>query len=111
MTAAFDILAATKADLETIAEIHRDARHVAMPWLPNIHTPEEDLWFFHAYFILELTLANLETLKDIFKNELAVANKQLIELKDELERIGVDDVWATITVMLQEGEFGEQDLN
>ncbi len=46
MTVKFDIMAATEPDLTAIARIHRSARQAAMPWLPDIHTPEEDLWFF-----------------------------------------------------------------
>ena len=37
---------ASSADAKTIAKIHRTARQQAMPWLPVIHTPEEDLWYF-----------------------------------------------------------------
>jgi putative acetyltransferase len=37
---------ATSADAKMIAKIHRTARQTAMPWLPVLHTPEEDLWYF-----------------------------------------------------------------
>ncbi len=40
------ICEASSADLKAIAKIHRAARREAMPWLPELHTPEEDLWFF-----------------------------------------------------------------
>lgn len=37
---------ATQTDAKTIAKIHRSARAAAMPWLPVVHTAEEDLVFF-----------------------------------------------------------------
>jgi putative acetyltransferase len=37
---------AFKADAEQIAIINRKARETAMPYLPNLHTPEEDIKFF-----------------------------------------------------------------
>jgi putative acetyltransferase len=39
---------ASSADATAIAQIHRTARQKAMPWLPVLHTPEEDLWFFNT---------------------------------------------------------------
>lgn len=56
MTVQFDILSATEADINAIAHIHRDARQVAMPWLPDIHTPEEDRWFFENIVLKQDTL-------------------------------------------------------
>lgn len=37
---------ALPADAEKIAMIHRSARQAAMPWLPVLHTPTEDLRYF-----------------------------------------------------------------
>ena len=37
---------ATPDDAARIAEIHRRARIQAMPWLPIVHTPEEDFDYF-----------------------------------------------------------------
>lgn len=37
---------ANKADASAIAQIHRSARAAAMPWLPVIHSADEDLAFF-----------------------------------------------------------------
>lgn len=37
---------AAHADARTVAEIHRSARAAAMPWLPVMHSVEEDLAFF-----------------------------------------------------------------
>lgn len=39
---------ATRADATAIAQIHRAARQKAMPWLPALHTPEEDHWYFET---------------------------------------------------------------
>ena len=37
---------ATPEDAEVVARIFREARDEAMPWLPDLHTPEEDVgWF------------------------------------------------------------------
>lgn len=37
---------ATPADAEVVARINRESRAEAMPWLPDLHTPEEDVaWF------------------------------------------------------------------
>ena len=37
---------ATPDDAETVARINRESRAEAMPWLPDLHTPEEDVaWF------------------------------------------------------------------
>lgn len=33
-------------DADVLAAIHRTARAAAMPWLPDLHTPEEDRVFF-----------------------------------------------------------------
>ncbi|MEM7766361.1 MAG: GNAT family N-acetyltransferase [Pseudomonadota bacterium] len=37
---------ARPGDAEALARLHREARAAAMPWLPILHTPEED----HAFF-------------------------------------------------------------
>lgn len=39
---------ATPTDASAIARIHRVARQKAMPWLPVLHTPEQDLWYFNT---------------------------------------------------------------
>jgi len=36
---------ATSADAEAMAVIHRQAMRVSLSYLPELHTPEEDLWF------------------------------------------------------------------
>jgi putative acetyltransferase len=40
------ICKASSAEATAIAQIHRKARQKAMPWLPILHTPEQELWFF-----------------------------------------------------------------
>jgi len=39
---------AVLSDAQVIANIHRSARAKAMPWLPVIYTPEEELAFFSS---------------------------------------------------------------
>lgn len=41
-----EIRNAVAQDAADLARIHRSAIEVAMPWLPRLHTPEEDLRFF-----------------------------------------------------------------
>jgi GNAT superfamily N-acetyltransferase len=47
-------------DVPVIAEVFRASREAAMPWLPVLHTPDEDLAFFvdqvreHAAYVAEL---------------------------------------------------------
>lgn len=40
-----DYRPALASDAPAIARILRSAMRTAMPWLPDIHTPDEDLWF------------------------------------------------------------------
>ena len=56
MTAKTEISEAIAADIDTIARIHREARQAAMPWLPDIHTPAQDLWFFENIVFKQETL-------------------------------------------------------
>ena len=44
---------ATREDVPAIARIHRAARRHAMPWLPVLHTPQEDLSFFETIVFAE----------------------------------------------------------
>ena len=48
---------ASKTDASRIAEIHRRSREEAMPWLPDLHTPEEDLWFYENLVIPDQDVA------------------------------------------------------
>jgi GNAT superfamily N-acetyltransferase len=43
-------------ELGAIASIHRLARQAAMPWLPDIHTPDEDRFYFERTVFKENTL-------------------------------------------------------
>ena len=38
-------------DADRLAEIHATSRATAMPWLPVVHTPAEDKWFFRHIVI------------------------------------------------------------
>jgi hypothetical protein len=40
--------AARPGDAEAVVRVHREARREAMPWLPELHTPAEDVDFFPA---------------------------------------------------------------
>jgi len=42
---------ALKSDAARIAEIHRASRDASMPWLPDLHTAAEDLWFYENLVI------------------------------------------------------------
>jgi len=42
---------ATLNDAPRIAEIHAASRAAAMPWIPVLHSPEEDLWFYRTIVI------------------------------------------------------------
>jgi putative acetyltransferase len=46
--AAMLIRTARESDTAMIAAIHRESREATMPWLPRLHTPEEDLFFFES---------------------------------------------------------------
>ncbi len=37
---------ATPADAAPVARLQRHVVSVSLPYLPDVHTPEEDLWFF-----------------------------------------------------------------
>lgn len=53
MKATISFREATREDAPLIAQIHREARTVAMPWLPVLHTPAEDLAFFRDQVLPE----------------------------------------------------------
>jgi putative acetyltransferase len=44
---------ANKADTPQIALVHRSAVKTAMPWLPKLHTPAEDVAFFRDVVLVE----------------------------------------------------------
>ena len=49
--AQFQIRAAREEDAATIAQVHIDARRVAMPWLPVLHSFEDAVRFFGDFVI------------------------------------------------------------
>jgi putative acetyltransferase len=71
---------AGRADVEAVARISRDARADAMPWLPVVHTAEEDLaWFEQALageayvFEIDGEVAGYALLRDDELHDLYVA--------------------------------------
>lgn len=40
-------------DASTLARIHTLSRVTAMPWLPRLHTPEEDIWWMETIVLPE----------------------------------------------------------
>ena len=40
---------ATRADMEAIARLHRHVRKTCLPYLPELHTPQQDLAFFEGH--------------------------------------------------------------
>ena len=58
--ASFQIRAAREDDAVAIAQVHIDARRVAMPWLPVVHTYEETVRFFGDFVIANQTVLAAE---------------------------------------------------
>ncbi len=44
---------ARKEDAPTLARLHRISVETAMPWLPKLHTPAEDLWWMETIVLPE----------------------------------------------------------
>jgi GNAT superfamily N-acetyltransferase len=63
MATPFQIRPARADDAIAIATAHIDARQVAMPWLPVIHTFEETVQFFHD-FVLPLQVVLVTELEE-----------------------------------------------
>ena len=55
---------AEERDMEAVARLFRDVRLACLPYLPNLHTPEEDAWFFRNRVFAEckVLLAEAETI-------------------------------------------------
>jgi hypothetical protein len=47
---------ATPADIEAVARLHRAVRTACLPYLPELHTPEEDFRFFRERFFPTCTV-------------------------------------------------------
>ena len=56
---------ATPEDAAAIARLHRAARAAAMPWLPVVHTPAEDLAFFRDVVLPNETVLVAEDSADV----------------------------------------------
>ena len=57
----FTIRPACEDDAIAIAQVHIDARRVAMPWLPVLHTFEETVQFFGDFVIANQIVSVAET--------------------------------------------------
>ena len=44
---------ATEADAQAIAIVLRQAFRISLPFLPELHTPEEDLWFVREVMLVK----------------------------------------------------------
>ncbi|MDA4846754.1 GNAT family N-acetyltransferase [Hoeflea poritis] len=51
---------AEPSDAECLARIHRSARAAAMPWLPVLHTPQEDVRYFSQVVLPRQTVCVAE---------------------------------------------------
>ncbi len=47
---------ATPEDAEAVARLFRAVRTACLPYLPELHTPAEDLWFFRAQVFRDCTV-------------------------------------------------------
>jgi GNAT superfamily N-acetyltransferase len=81
----FSICSAVLDDMQPVARLHRHVRETCLPYLPNLHTPAEDLAFFQ---------------EQVFPNStiwLAKAGPQLIGFaaarQDWLDHLYVDPAW------------------
>ncbi len=77
-----EIRKAVSSDISAIAKIHRGSRQQSMSWLPILHTPEDDYWFFSKVVFAEETMwvaligpeiVGFISLKDDWLNHLYVA--------------------------------------
>ncbi len=54
--ASFSLRLATLEDMRAVARLHRHVREVCLPYLPDLHTPEEDLAFFQDHVFPNSTI-------------------------------------------------------
>jgi len=47
---------ASLADMPALARLHRHVRETCLPYLPDLHTPEEDLAFFQGHVFAACTI-------------------------------------------------------
>ena len=52
----FTLRRADLADMPAIARLHRHVRVACLPYLPDLHTPAEDLAFFHCHVFVSCTI-------------------------------------------------------
>ena len=83
--AGLSIHPATLEDMEPVARLHRHVRATCLPYLPDLHTPAEDLVFFQEHVFPASTV------------RLAKAGSQLVGFatvrQDWLDHLYVDPAW------------------
>jgi len=52
----FTLRRAAFADMPSVARLHRHVREICLPYLPDLHTPEEDLAFFQRHVFASCTI-------------------------------------------------------
>jgi GNAT superfamily N-acetyltransferase len=52
----FVLRRAAQADMEAVARLHRHVRKTCLPYLPELHTPEQDLAFFEEHVFPSSTI-------------------------------------------------------
>ena len=97
---------AKQSDFERIAPIHTNARATAMPWLPEVHTAEEDLWYFANALLPEET-AHVAKVDGQVIGYSAYANDWLthLYLDPSFQRRGIG------SALLQNSKTGHDELN
>jgi GNAT superfamily N-acetyltransferase len=102
----FSICSAVLDDMHPVARLHRHVRRTCLPYLPDLHTPDEDLAFFQGQVFPNSTIW------------LAKAGAQLIGVavarQDWLDHLYVDPVWHGRGVgraLLLVAEEGARELN
>lgn len=78
---------ATPADADRLADIHATSRAAAMPWLPVLHTPAEDRWFYRHIVIPDHDVEVCET-DDQIVGFIAITDKWLHHLYIDPAYIG-----------------------
>ncbi len=102
----FSVCPAVLADMQPVARLHRHVRKTCLPYLPELHTPAEDLAFFQEHVFPNSTIW------------LAKAGAQLIGFaavrQDWLDHLYVDPAWHRRGVgwaLLQAAREGNPELN
>ncbi|WP_230531236.1 GNAT family N-acetyltransferase [Microvirga roseola] len=73
------------SDMEAVARLHRRVRNISLPYLPDLHTPEEDLAFFEEKVFPNSTMWLAEEGYELIG--FAAASR------DQLDHLYVDPAW------------------